>query len=70
MKIDFLSSVGFCKIKEGDIFSCDDEFYIKIHSIKMDDDDEINAINLKDGTPEYYYEDKVVTNYPNAKLII
>ena len=70
MKIDFLSSVAFYKIKEGDIFSFDNEFYIKIHSIKTDDDDEINAVNLKDGTSEYYHKDEVVTNCPSAKLII
>lgn len=69
MKIDFLSSVDFNKIKEGDIFSFNNEFYIKIHPIKIDND-EINAINLKDGIPEYYYEDTVVTNHSSAKLII
>ena len=70
MQIDSLSSVDFYKIKEGDIFSFNNNFYIKIHSIKTDDDDEINAINLESGASEYYYEDTVVTNYPNAKLII
>jgi len=58
----------FGDINEGEVFECYGEIYMKINEIASDDDDTLNAINLKTTEIRYFSYGEEVTLCLQAKL--
>lgn len=58
----------FVCLQDGEVFQFDEVVYMKIETIQVENDIELNAIDLNDGAAYYFHNEEVIP-LKNAVLI-
>lgn len=71
MKIEKnLSAKTFAEVEMGELFSYEEEFYLKTETVQDCNFDFLNAVCLSDGQTAFFSEDELINYYPNSKIVV